>query len=557
MLENLNIQNFAIVDRVEVDFDKGFNVITGETGAGKSIIIGALLLILGDRADKTCIRTGTKRCSISALFNFENNDQILKKIRQKLEELDIEFEDNEVIIRRVITASSSRSYINNTPVPLSTIRDISSQLVAVHGPNDNHGLVKTAIQKELLDAFGHLEPLIADCREKYSQLQVLKKEVEEFYQKIPSQIQLNELKLQFAEIADYSPELGEDALLKERHELAANANRLLEITAGTKNFVAERENCIMDELSSQARDFMELERLDSNQGSQLKNELYAIIDALQDFTVNLDNYAHRVDIDPNEFLQIEERMSNLNTLKRKFGPTLEDVLAFQKEASEKMDLHANSKEKMEALKLAQQQATKVLRAQADLISAARHKAAKVMAKQVSNKLKLLGFKNSDFAIELTEGEVKADGYDAIEFQFSPNIGEPLQPLRKVASSGEISRVMLALKTVLASADHTSLLVFDEIDANVGGTVANMVGAELAALGDSHQVLCISHLPQVAATGQCHFMVEKEVIDNRTRTNIIQLNEEERIQEITRMLGGDQTTLEVIDHAKAMISAHKK
>jgi len=557
MLENLNIQNFAIVDQVEVDFDKGFNVITGETGAGKSIIIGALLLILGDRADKTCIRTGTKRCSISALFNFENNDQILKKIRRKLEDLDIDFEDNEVIIRRVITASSSRSYINNTPVPLSTIRDISSQLVAVHGPNDNHGLVKTAIQKELLDAFGHLELLIADCRIKYDRLQALKKEVEEFYQKIPSQIQLNELKLQLAEISDYDPQLGEDDLLKERHELAANANRLLEITAGTKNFIAEREDCIMDELSSQARAFMELERLDPNQGSQLKNELYAIIDALQDFTVNLDNYANRVDIDPNEFLQIEERMSNLNTLKRKFGPTLEDVLAFQKEALEKMDLHANSKEKMEALKVAQQEATEELLAQADLISAARHKAAKIMAKQVSDKLKLLGFKNSDFAIELTEGEVRADGYDAIEFQFSPNIGEPLQPLRKVASSGEISRVMLALKTVLASADHTSLLVFDEIDANVGGTVANKVGAELAALGDSHQVLCISHLPQVAATGQCHFMVEKEVVENRTRTKIIQLNEAERVQEITRMLGGDQTTLEVIDHAKAMISAHKK
>ncbi len=554
MLQNLSIQNLAIVDKIEVEFDRGFNVITGETGAGKSIIIGALLLILGERADKSCIRTGTKRCSISAVFNFDSDAPVLAKIKQKLESLDIEFEDHEVIIRRVITTSSSRSYINNTPVPLTTIKEISSQLVAVHGPNDNHGLVKTSIQKELLDSFGSLESLLVKCRQQFTTLQDIKAEIADFYRNIPNETQLNNLTLQLAEIDDYAPQLGEDEALKQRHELAANANRLLEITGGAKEALVESENCVMDLLNQQARHFMELERLDSNQGEALKRELFVLIESLQEFSLNLDNYSEKVDIDPNEFELIEERMSNLTTLKRKYGPTLEDVLNFQKEANLKIDLHDNSKEKLEDLQIAEQDATIALEAQATKVSQARLKAGQSMSSQVSGKLKLLGFKNSDFAIELKKGEMKEDGFDTVEFQFSPNVGEPLQALRKVASSGEISRVMLALKTVLASADHTSLLVFDEIDANVGGKVAHMVGNELAALGESHQVLCISHLPQVAATGKIHFMVEKEVVDNRTRTNIIQLNEAERIQEITRMLGGDDSKSEVIEHAKAMINA---
>ncbi len=553
MLQYLSIKNLAIVDHVEVEFSDGFNVISGETGAGKSVIIGAIQLILGERADKSCIRTGTDRCEISAVFSFDDQAPVLVRLREQLEEIGIELEENALIVRRVITQSSSRCLINSTPVPLATVKQISGLLVAVHGPNDNHGLVKSGVQKELLDLFGGLALQLGTCRDNYSDLQKIEAVISDLYRNIPNQQQLAMLKMQMEEIADADPQPGEDEALKERHEISANANRILEIVNGVRGFLCENENCVIDQLASPSRMFMELERLDQTNGEPLKEELFNIIDMLQDFSVRLDNYATKVDIDPQEFAQIEERMRELSVLKRKYGPSIDDVIAFGQSAADKVDLFENSTERMAELEQQRINASTTLEKAAQTLSDARRKAGVSLSKQVSSKLKILGFKNSDFAVSLQRGEIRPDGFDSIDFQFSPNVGEPLQSLRKIASSGEISRVMLALKTVLAAADHTSLLVFDEIDANVGGKVANMVGSELAALGSSHQVLCISHLPQVAASGNVHFVVEKEVVGERTRTSITKIDADDRVEEIARMLGGDSSSPEVIEHARVMIS----
>ena len=553
MLQYLSIKNLAIVDHVEVEFEDGFNVISGETGAGKSVIIGAVQLILGERADKSCIRTGTDRCEISAVFSFDDLAPVLTRLRAILETLGIEMEDNELIVRRVITPASSRCLINSTPVPLSTVKQISSLLVAVHGPTDNHGLVKAGVQKELLDLFGNSVNAIDKCRNQFALLQQVDQEIAEVYREIPNQQQLMVLKDQLIEITELEPAVGEDDELKEKHEISANSNRIMEIISGVRDFLSEQENCLIDQLSSTSRSLMELERLDSNNGEALRSELFNIIDQLQDFSVKLNDYADKVDIDPNEFARMEDRMRELSVLKRKFGPTLEDVIEFAKAANHKIDLFENSAEKIAELKEKRQAVAQDLETAAQNLSNVRKEAGERLSKQVAAKLRVLGFKNSEFGVALERGELRADGFDIIDFKFSPNVGEPLQSLRKIASSGEISRVMLALKTVLAAADHTSLLVFDEIDANVGGKVANMVGAELAALGGSHQVLCISHLPQVAASGDVHFVVEKQVVDDRTRALIERIEGDTRVMEIARMLGGDHSNPEVIEHARVMIS----
>ncbi len=552
MLHYLSIKNLAIVDHVEVEFDKGFNVITGETGAGKSVIIGALQLILGERADKSCIRTGTTKCEISGLFIFDDEAPVLSKLRQLLDEFGIDFEDNEIIIRRQITPSSTRSFINNTPVPLSVVKSISSLLVAVHGPSDNHGLVRQSLQKDLLDFYGVLDKDLAKCRMKYDELKELEKTISELYRNVPNKKQLADLKFQVTEISDVSPEDGEDESLHEKHERSANSNRILEITSEMSEVISDGENCVIDQLARPVRLLSELERLDQQAADDLKTELFSIVDNLHDFSLKVTQYAESVEIDPEEFAMLEQRMQDLSILKRKYGPTLGDVLEYLRDAQVKIDLFDNSTETMLEYEKKKDKLKAELLQIADEISGKRKKSAKSLSKKVSDKLRLLGFKNSEFSVSFSKGEIACDGYDTIDFQFSPNVGEPVQSLRKIASSGEISRVMLALKTVLAVADHTTLLVFDEIDANVGGTVANMVGAELAALGDSHQVLCISHLPQVAATGAMHFVVEKEVVDERTRTSIKKLDSDQRVQEISRMLGGDDSTPEVVEHAKKMI-----
>ena len=554
MLQSLYITNLAIVDQLEVEFDNGFNVITGETGAGKSIIIGALQLILGGRADKGIIRTGTSRCEISSVFSFKPKTTLFKELTKRLDEIGVALDEGNLIIRRTITASSSRSFLNNTPVPASTLKEIGTLLVAVHGPNDNQTLTQKGVQKQLLDAFGGLQKDIDSCSKTFQELRSIEESIAEHHRNIPNREQVEMLKSQLQEIEDADIRPNEDEEVKERHDLASNAARLLEITQGGRALLTENENCIIDQLSGANRLFTELEQLDEHRGTELKETFYNIIDTIHDFSADLEKYADRVDINPAEYEMMEERLTIISDLKRKYGPTLEDLDTFAASAVDRIDLFENSAEKLKALEERKDDTTADLQIIADLLTEKRTKISGELAVEIEQKLQKLGFKKSRFSIELAKGEIRPDGQDTIDFLFAPNVGEESKSLRKIASSGEISRVMLAVKTVLAKADHTPLLVFDEIDANVGGKVANMVGEELALLGDRHQVFCISHQPQVASCGNIHFVVAKEVIEDRTRTNILRLSQDERVTEIARMLGGDHSKPEVIEHARSMIQS---
>lgn len=558
MLQSLCISNLAVVDRLDIDFHSGFNVLSGETGAGKSVIIGALQLILGERADKSSIRTGEDRCEVSGIFDFQQRPSLHQFISQFLEEAGLPYEDDQLILRRVITQSGSRHYINNTPTPLSALRELARHLVAIHGPNDNQTLTRTHQQRLMLDQFGIYPQLQQKVAEVYEAIQLNRNQLADIRENIPTPEEVAHLKKQIKEIEEVDVAPDEDTELGERHKVAAHSKRLVELVYQVRDVLTEDRSAVTLKASALHRSLIELGQLDPENAGTYESRLFEIVDQLQELSNDLEVYGASVDIDPYEFQEMEERLREITALKRKYGPTLEAVNEFLQRAYNQIDLFENAEDRLNKLEKAYQALLAQYDEAAIQLTAARQAAAQRLGQAITEKLQLLGFLKSDFQIMIEPiDHIHPDGRDHIEFCFSPNPGEALQPLRKIASSGEIARVMLAVKTVLAQVDEMPLLVFDEIDANVGGKTAHMVGKELAALGHGHQVLCISHLPQVAAHGACHMLVAKEVIDERTRTSIRPLSEEERVDELARMLGGDRNAPEVIDHAKSLIENASK
>jgi DNA repair protein RecN (Recombination protein N) len=549
MLTTLRIKNLALVSDLTLELQPGCNVITGETGAGKSIIIGALNLVLGERADRSLIRSGEESCSVEAVFDVKKLRAPLKKF---LEENGLEpCEENQLVLKRTFTsAGTNRQFVNGSPTTLNTLAAIGEWLVDMHGPHDHQSLLHPAKQLLILDAFGGLEKereLFGGLVQRRAALENEKSALvvdEKTYAQ-----QLDLLRFQVQEISTAQLQPDEDKSVEEEFNRSSNAAKLLELSQAALDALGENENSLLTQSGSIGRVLGELQRVDSGAANLIALHAQAG-ETLRELQAELSRYADKVDVDPARLAEVEERLNLIHSLKRKYGSSLAEVIAFGDEAKNKLSLLESRDAELARLNAALEKLDAEIAAAGKKLSAARKKVIPPLAKAVGKQLEELGFKQSKFDVAISTAEISSSGFDTIEFQFAPNPGEPAKPLRAIASSGEMARVMLALKTVLAAEDEILVLIFDEVDANVGGETANAVGEKMKQIAAKRQVLCITHLPQVAAPADAHYVVTKQIKNGRTISEITLLGKKERVTEIARMLGGQ--TAAARQHAEALL-----
>jgi DNA repair protein RecN (Recombination protein N) len=535
VLTLLRIKNLALVEELEWQMRPGFVAVTGETGAGKSIIIGALQLLLGERGDKSLIRTGADLCTVEAVFS--GND--LQKLNPQLVEAGIEPCENDLILKRTLSSTgTNRQFINGSATTLSILKNLGDELVDLHGPHDHQSLLSPETQLSLLDSFARGEEQLEEYRKHYRQLQTLLAEHAALNTAETAREQeLDLLRHQIAEIKSANLVAGEEEEIEKRYELARNSKRLIQLASAVVNRLSEADDSVLAQLAETQRLLRELEKIDSSI-AELSSAHAAAVVELSEIARALSAYAEKLDLDPEQLAALEQRVSLFETLKRKYGGSIAEVIVFGERAAERMrkiegrdgELERLAKE-IESVRAQMNQAGESLRK-------LRVKAAPKLSENIRRNLRDLGFRQSEFEARLTVlDEPRPSGFDSVELLFSPNPGEPLKPLRAIASSGEISRLMLAIKSALAGHDAIPLLVFDEIDTNVGGEIAHAVGAKMQTLGRDHQVICITHLPQVAANASSHFVVTKDVARGRTFSSLHEVTGKARQEEIARMLGG--------------------
>jgi len=483
VLTLLRIKNLALVEELEWQMEPGFIAVTGETGAGKSIIIGALQLLLGERADKSLIRTGADLCTVEAIFTGDD----LQRLNPQLIEAGIESCETDLIIKRSFSATGgTRQFINGSPTTLSVLKKLGDELVDLHGPHDHQSLLSPETQLSLLDSFARADEQLDDYRKYYRQLQTLIAEHAALNTAETAREQeLDLLRHQITEINSANLVAGEEEEIENRYKLASNSKRLIELASAISSRLSEADDSVLSQLAETQRLLRELERIDSSI-AQFSSAHAASVVELSEIARALSTYAEKLDLDPEQLAALEQRVSLFETLKRKYGGSIAEVIAFGKRATERMQKIEGRDAELE--RLAQE-------------------------------------------IQKLSGQMNRAG-EALH-----KLRAKAAPLRAVASSGEISRLMLAIKSALAAHDAIPLLVFDEIDTNVGGEIAHAVGAKMRTLGRDHQVICITHLPQVAATAASHFVVTKDVARGRTFSNLHEVTRKARQEEIARMLGG--------------------
>ena len=553
MLSTLRIKNLALVAELSLQLQPGFNVITGETGAGKSIIIGALDLVLGERADRTAIRAGADGCSVEAVFELS---PLQKAIFEILENNGLEpCADNQLILKRVFSAAgSNRQFVNGSPATLQVLAAIGRELVDMHGPHEHQSLLQSARQLSILDAFAGLNPLREQFAELVRERERLESEKTELIvdERTYAQ-QLDLLRFQANEIETANLQADEEADLDQEFQRSSNAAKLIELSQSALNMLSEEDNALLTQAGELGKLIQSLNRIDART-SDLSASHEQATAALRELQAGLRHYGDSVDLDPQRLQQLEDRITAIHSLKRKYGATIAEVVGFGQEARRKLQALEEREGQLARIKSELDALDKKIARVGEDLSAQRRKAIPRLSKATMEQLGALGFRQSHFDISIRTigaGEgASSSGLDDIEFQFAPNPGEPARPLRAIASSGEMSRVMLALKTVLASEDQIPLLVFDEVDANVGGETAHVVGEKMLQIANQHQVVCITHLPAVAASAVWHFVVSKRAVDGRTVSEIKLLEKSERIQEIARMLGGQ--SIAAVEHAKELL-----
>ncbi|HRJ10767.1 MAG TPA: DNA repair protein RecN [Prosthecobacter sp.] len=550
MLSFLKIRHLALVEDVTWELRAGLTGVTGETGAGKSIIVGALKLILGERADRSLIRTGQDTCTVEACFHLPDT----RAVDAVLEEAGLEpCQDGELLIKRSISAGgANKQFVNCSPVTIQVLKSLGEMLVDLHGPHDHQSLNSGARQLEMLDKHAGSEDALAAYQEAWRQWRAALGELDELEnsERAGSQ-QLDMLRFQVQEIAAAALQPGEEEEIAARHRVAANGARLAELCGIIISRLGGGEGGVLDALREIARAIHEMEKIDPHCARLFEGYQSAQIE-LAELENNAGDYLEGLEPDPEVLARLEQRIHVIQTLKRKYGPTVAAILDFQREAETKLNKIENRAGEIGRL----QQLVKDRRAEVDRLAAQigkkRAASAPKLAAEVAAHLADLGFKRSVFEARLTPlDEPGALGREEVDFLFAPNPGEPLKPLRLTASSGEMSRVLLAVKSALARQDAVPLLVFDEIDANVGGSIAGAVGRKMASLGGTHQVIAITHLPQVASLAASHFVVTKDIEDDRTRSSIREVSGEERVEELARMLGGKAESAR--EHARNLLA----
>jgi DNA repair protein RecN (Recombination protein N) len=551
MLSFLKIRNLALVEDVTWDLAPGLIGVTGETGAGKSIIVGALKLILGERADRSLIRTGQDACTVEAGFHLRDT----RAIDAVLEDAGLEpCQDGELLLKRAISASgANKQFVNCSPVTIQVLKSLGEFLVDLHGPHEHQSLHSRERQLEMLDKYAGSEELLSSYQGAWQQWRATVAELEDLQtSERASGQQIDMLRHQVQEIAAAKLKPGEEDEIESRHRIAANGARLAEVCAQIADRLGgEGEGSVISALREIARAIHELEKIDPATTAMFEGFKSAQIE-LTELENSVREYADDLEMDPAELERLDARIHTLQTLKRKYGATIPEILEFQADAERRLAKIENRGEELERLeKLVREREAEVKKLGAQLRKK-RETAAPKLAKEVVAHLTDLGFKRSVFEVQLAPTETPQRlGLEEVDFQFAANPGEPQKPLRLTASSGEMSRVLLAVKSALARQDAVPLLVFDEIDANVGGNIAEAVGQKMASLGATHQVIAITHFPQVASLAHSHYVVTKEIEGQRTRSTIKAVEGDHRLEELARMLGGKLESAR--EHARNLLA----
>ena len=556
MLTLLRVKNLALVEEASVAFEPGLNVVTGETGAGKSILIGALYLLLGERADTSAVRAGEAQCVVEATFHLENP----AAANAVLADAGLDpCADGQLVVRRTVKAAGGgQAYVNDAPVTLPLLKRLGAGLVDLHGPHDHQSLFQPAAQLDILDAYARAEKERAAYDAAFAKWQALLARREELSRDVGDlAAQIDLLAYRVKEIEEAEPVDGEEEKVRAEQQTTGHAQRILELGQQVVQAISEDENAALAVLAPARKALDELARL-MPAAQDWPEALRVHTDALATLAVAIQRELADVDADPARLEWLDQRLATYDKLKRKYGGSVADILATLETSRARLkDLRSRDEQKA-----AVQKEIAAVEKELHALGAALHKrraaAAEKLAPAITAELQALGFAHGAFGIELLPAETPAaTGIDRAEFGFAPNVGEPMRALRAIASSGEISRVMLAIKVVLAEADKIPLLVFDEIDANVGGETAHAVGRKLAAAARRRQVVAITHLPPVAACGAHHFAVRKSVRDGRTHTTVAPLDAAARVEELARMLGGRESTSVALRHAAELLAAAQK
>ena len=560
MLVHLSISNFAIIKQLEFSLKSGLNILSGETGAGKTIIINAMNLILGGRAFADLIRSGCKEASVEALFEFPEN----RSLTEMLSELGFSFNGELLIKRSISREGRNKILINGSMATLHMLSRVGAILISISGQHEHQLLLKQDNHLYLLDDFGGLSDERLDLNELFNGYKLLKDEINHLKKDITEtgeRQDLTQFQIQEIEKAEISP--GEDARVAEEKRRLQHSKELLEIVTEGYQRLYERNDSVLSSISKCIKSVDKGAGIDPGL-APIKESLAEIEIKLEDASFALRDYEKTIHMDPHRLEELEERLELLNGLKRKYGPTLEDVLKYKNRLASMMCDLDEKKGKLDKLERECQDLETGLMSRAAALSKKRQKAAGGLEKAVEKELKDLHMAETKFKVKFDQRhdeqrelqdvkveEVKLDGLDQVEFMISPNIGEDLRPLARIASGGELSRIMLALKTILARTASVETVIFDEVDSGISGATAEVIGEKLSSLAAYHQILCITHLPQIASQGQNHFLVSKEVFNGRTQTIISGLEPEERVQEIARLLGGREITPRAVAHAREM------
>lgn len=551
MLARLSVRNLAVVENAEADFAAGLNIITGETGAGKSVLMGALRLLTGGRADRTAIRTNATEASVSAVYEVDH----AAELNAVLADLELPLcEDGILLLRRSLKCDGTgKVRINDAPATAAALRRLAPYLTDIHGPDDNLTLLAPEFQLRLLTAYADATAEQADYSEKWQTLKALKEELLELTGDPERRdYELTRLRETLADIDAVNPTEEDGDALTEQHAQVANAEAILADGNSLLNTLSEGDNPIATQLINLHRPLRDLARL-LPEATTWGEALEDIQERIQELSRTISGRLASIDADPAALAQLESRLAQIQRLRRRYGPTLEDVLAHRQTARAKLEALADSESAIHDLKVAITRATQDLIAAGEVLRAKRLRAIPKLSAAITEELRDLGFNQASFPIQLEAlDEPAPNGLDRVIFCFEPNPGESARPLAAIASSGEIARVMLAVKVILARHDAIATLVFDEIDANIGGETGRKVGLKLRQLAEQVQIICITHQPQAAVYGQHHLRVRKAVNDGQTQTFIEPLDETARATEIARMLGGEDFTPITRDHAIEML-----
>ncbi|HLT46543.1 MAG TPA: DNA repair protein RecN [Rubricoccaceae bacterium] len=569
MLRSLSIRDYALIEELEVEFDSGLNIITGETGAGKSILVGALGLLLGDRASTEAVRTGARKAVVEGVFDHADEGRLPALLRAH----EIEPSPNGVlIVRREVSATGSRAFVNDTPATLDVLREVAAHTIDLHGQHEHQSLLRTETHIELLDNFGGLGGLVGTYRKRYQEVAELLRERDALVRREAELRQQKELiAFQIEEIDQAAPVVGEVDELEAERRILENAERLYEATAALYEQLSESDDALYDRLVLVRNQLQDLARIDASFDETLAEVRSAEI-ILKEATQFLQDYNARIEFNPERLDEIRERLGELDFLARKYGGTVEAVLDFRAEIGKTYELAVNFEASIARLNERVAEAQERLSRAAYRLSQKRHEVAERIEEMIAVELATLGMPHAQFAVRFGLQDDEAGwvafpagnqarrvaafpvGADLVEFHISANLGEDPKPLVKVASGGEISRIMLALKTILAKSERLPILVFDEIDTGISGAVARRVGESMHRLAQYHQIIAITHLPQIASLGDTHFVVEKVVEEGRTKTRIRALEEPERAEQIALLLAGDAVSEAALQSARELIES---